>query len=312
MDGDVNNVLNWSGDAKPGNNDDVIIPAWATNGMTLNLAGLTGVTLNSFWVQDGFAKMIGNDTAGTPIAWQYLELDISGSAPTRFRWEGTSALAKIHFIKTGQNVSIEVIKTGRGNAGKPALQLMSNNVDGLSTFIGSTMIYKGQVALGWDHQVFECDDITIGEYGSKTDAKVLIGKNATKMGGTGIDIHMNGGMVTNDAACVTVDMMDGELEHRNGDITTLNLFGGIFDPNNPRIAASGSANVIATMNLRGGWFRNVRSPTEVEITTANLYKGRFDDPMGAVKWDSGHNVIWKGMWADVETDFGPDKTIQFQ
>jgi len=155
--------------------------------------------------------------------------------------------------------------------------------------------------------------ITIGERGSKSDAKVWIGRNVQSIAGGAIPrIVMNGGVVVNDAPVAVLDQFAGEFEHRNGDITTQNLWGGIFDANDPNTAASASSDTITTVNVRGGWWRNVRNPSEIEITTANLFAGKFHDPAGKVLWDTGtiHNINFMGKWTDLDLDFGPTRTIR--
>lgn len=324
VDGDVSNVGNWKGGSlaggEPGDDDDVIIPPWASNGMTSNLAHFatseaesTPANLNSFWVQEGFAKQIGDNTPGTAIADQHLHVYLDGAAATRFRFEGESTLAKIHFVKTTQYVSIEVIKTGKGNQGQPALQLMTSDV--AANQMGPITIYKGEVGLGLDLQRLETHLITIGERGSKNDAKVWIGKNVRAQDDTALTkVVMNGGVVINDAPIVTLDQFAGEFEHRNGSITTQNLWGGIFNLNNPPIATSQATDRITTLNLRGGSFRNIENPSEVEIGTANLYSGKFHDPAGKVSWDpitaTIHNINFIGKWTDLYLDFGPTRTIR--
>ena len=129
--GDAALPANWSEGSVPVTNDDVIVPSWATYGITASMDALASARLNSFWVQEGFEKEIGSDTG-------YFQLDLDGDNGNRFLFEGSSTRAKFHFLKTTENGVIEIRKTGVGNVGQPALQIMTNDITCIKTVIRIT------------------------------------------------------------------------------------------------------------------------------------------------------------------------------
>ena len=110
VDEDASNAANWS-EGIPVANQDIIVPPWATYGITANLDVIASIGVSSFWVQEGFSKNIGTTTG-------FFRLDITGSTASRFLFEGSAALAKFEIMKTDLAVSFEVRKTGVGNIGK--------------------------------------------------------------------------------------------------------------------------------------------------------------------------------------------------
>ena len=300
-DGDCANAANWS-EGIPVANQDVIIPPWATFGLTSSLDAITSIALNSFWVQEGFTKNIGTTTG-------FFRLDITGSSPTRFLYEGSSTLAKFHFRKTGQYVSLEVRKTGVGTTGQTAFQMMTDNVtSGGSTYVGKLSVYSGEVSLGPEHQICELLGLTVGERAAESDAVVHIGTNCRDIDPSNsplLTVDVNGGMVYADNSLITVSQYGGVIEHRGDAITTLNLWGGTSRLNNPTGTSGGK--VIAKLNLRGGTLDNSENPTQKTITNADLYSGSIDDPLGKLTWTNA--VVYKGSQPEVEFDWGPERTV---
>ena len=88
--GDASTASNWT-EGVPVANQDVIVPPWATFGITASLDAISSVALKSFWVQDGFDKNIGTSTG-------FFRVDVSGSGATQFLYEGSGTLAKFQII----------------------------------------------------------------------------------------------------------------------------------------------------------------------------------------------------------------------
>ena len=298
VDEDASNASNWS-EGIPVANQDIIVPPWATYGITANLDVIASIGVSSFWVQEGFSKNIGTTTG-------FFRLDITGSTASRFLFEGSSALAKFQIMKTDLAVSFEVRKTGVGNSGQPALQFMSNDVTPSSTVIGKMSIYSGEVSLGPEDNICELGGLTVGERSGQTGAVVYIGKNCRDLGdGALLTLDMNSGTVFCDSSLVTTNQYGGVIEHRGNAITTLNMWGGISRLNNPTGTSGGR--VITKLNLRGGTFDNTENPTIKTVTNADLYSGSIQDPLGKLVWTNA--VVFKNKMTDVDFDFGPERTV---
>lgn len=298
--GDASNALNWAGGI-PTNDDDVIIPSYATYGITAGMDAIGSVTLKSFWVQEGFDKEIGTDSG-------FFEIDVSGSSGNRFLYEGSSTRAKFFIKKMQTNGVIEVRRTGVGNIGQAALQIMTPDITrGGSIDIGHVSVFSGEVSLGPEDRMCEISGLTVGSSDGEGNATVYLGRSCrgTEAADFPVSITVNSGTVICDNSLVTVDQTGGVVEHRGDGITTLNLWGGVSKLNNPHGASGGR--VITKLNLRGGTLDNSDNPTQKTITNADLYSGTIDDPMGKLTWSNP--VVFKNAMTDVDFDFGPEKTV---
>ena len=196
---DASTAANWS-EGLPVANQDIIVPPYATNGITSGMDAIGSIALKSFWVQEGFALNIGNTSGG------FFQIDLTASGATRFLFEGSSTLAKFHIIKTLPAVSLEVRKTGVGNVGQPALQFISNDVTVTATYVGKMSIYSGEVSLGPEDKVCELGGLTVGERIGQTGAVVYVGRNCRDIASGDpalFTMDVNSGTVFCDSSLVT-------------------------------------------------------------------------------------------------------------
>ena len=300
VDEDASNASNWS-EGIPVANQDIIIPPWATYGITSNLTAITSIALKSFWVQEGFSKNIGTSTG-------FFRVDISGSGATRFLYEGSSTLAKFHFIKTLASVAIDIRKTGVGNAGQPAFQMMTNDVNSAAgTYMGTVSVYSGEVSLGPENTLCEVAGLVVGSNSDEASPVVDVGvlcRDDTSDGSL-LNLWMNSGTVNLGTLATNVHLHGGVINHTGTQISILNLWGGVIKLNNP--TGTGGGNTISNLNLRGGTLDNSENPSPKTITNANLYSGSIQDPVAKLVYSNP--VVYKGVQPDVEFDWGPDRTI---
>ena len=296
---DASVAANWS-EGLPANGDDVIVPPYAGNGITDGMDAIGARTLKSFWVQDGFTKNIGS-TSG------FFQVDLSNSGATQFLFEGSSTLAKFHFIKTLANVSIDIRKTGVGNLGQPAFQMITNDVSTTSTNMGIVSVYSGEVFFGPEQKLCELGGLVVGSNSEESSPVVDMGVNCRDDTGDNSlqDLWVNSGVVNCNSLIIAMHQYGGTVNHTGGSIGTLNLHGGDIKLNNATGTAGG--NVITKLNLRGGTFDNTENPTAKTITNADLYSGSIQDPLGKCVWTNA--VVFKNKMTDVDFDFGPERTV---
>ena len=175
---DASTATNWS-EGLPANGDDVILPSYASNGITSGMDAIGSRTLKSFWVQEGFAHNIGT-TSG------FFQVNISNSGATQFLHEGSSTLAKFHIIDTLAGTPISIRKTGVGNTGQPAFQMITNDVtSGAGTEIGKVAVYSGEVSLGPENKICEIESLTVGSNSEAGSPTVTAGVNCRNTVGAG-------------------------------------------------------------------------------------------------------------------------------
>ena len=297
--GDASTAANWS-EGIPANGDDVIVPPYATNGITAGMDAIGSRTLKSFWVQEGFTKNIGT-TSG------FFQVDLSNSGATQFLFEGSSTLAKFHIIKTLAATPINIRKTGVGNTGQPAFQMITNDVSAGGTNVGKVSVYSGEVSLGPEKKVCEIESLTVGSNSEASSPIVTAGVNCRSTTGDGpiLLITVNSGRVTAQGLSSVIEQHGGEISYEGLLLVTANLYGGTLKFNKPSDASGGYA--ITKLNLRGGTVSNVENPTVKTFTNADLYSGSIQDPLGKFVWTNA--VVFKNKMSDVEFDFGPERTV---
>ena len=298
--GDASVTANWS-EGLPANGDDVIVPPYATNGITAGMDAIGARTLKSFWVQEGFTKNIGNTSGG------FFQVDLSNSGATQFLFEGSSTLAKFHIIKTLAATPINIRKTGVGNTGQPAFQMITNDVTSSATNVGKVSVYSGEVMLGPEKKVCEIESLTVGSNSEASSPIVTAGVNCRSTTGDGpiLNLTVNSGRVAAQGLSITIDQHGGEISYEGLLLVTANLYGGTLKFNNPSDASGGYA--ITKLNLRGGTVSNVENPTVKTFTNADLYSGSIQDPLGKFVWTNA--VVFKNKMTDVDFDFGPERTV---
>lgn len=291
---------NWS-EGLPEADQDIIVPSYATYGITSGMTAISGIALKSFWVQDGFSGNIGNNSGG------FLQIDISGSGASQFLYEGNSTTAKFHFVKTLDTVPIEIRKTGVGNTGQPAFQMITNDVSSPSTNMGIVSIYSGEVYLGPEMKSCELGGVVVGSNGGQSSPVVMMGVGCRSEAADAIlpFVTVNHGYVDLQTGVDDLNHYGGETNLSGGSVADLNLYGGTVKLNNPTGAAGG--NVIVKLNLRGGVFDNTENPTQKTITNADLHSGTIRDPAGELTWTNP--VVYKNKMTDVTADFGPERTV---
>ena len=309
--GSLTTTGNWLDGALPVANDHVVVPSWATNGMTSNL-NWPEVALSSFHVQAGFTKNIGVSASGSSFANSFLEVSLAGTnadLPQRFTYEGTGNLARIHIKASTANTSYQVLNTGTGTNGQPALQLMSDNLAAM----GDILILRGEVSLGPEGSLLDVDNIIVGSPPVTTGAgasgaRVWIGSGVNAVDDSNLNtLTVSAGTVNVDCNVDTIDVHGGTVLQTSGSVgTALNLYtNGVYEMANPQ--TTGSVYTVAQLTLYGGPLTNERNPTAKTITNADLYSGTISDPAAKLTWAG--NPVYKGRATDVNFDFGPNRTI---
>lgn len=309
--GSLTTTGNWLDGALPVANDHVVVPSWATNGMTSNL-NWPEVALSSFHVQAGFTKNIGVSASGSSFANSFLEVSLAGTnadLPQRFTYEGTGNLARIHIKASTANTSYQVLNTGTGTNGQPALQLMSDNLAAM----GDILILRGEVSLGPEGSLLDVDNIIVGSPPVTTGAgasgaRVWIGSGVNAVDDSNLNtLTVSAGTVNVDCNVDTIDVHGGTVLQTSGSVgTALNLYtNGVYEMANPQ--TTGSVHTVNKLNLYGGTLTNERNPTAKTITNADLYSGTISDPAAKLTWAG--NPVYKGRATDVNFDFGPNRTI---
>ena len=310
--GSLTTTGNWLDGALPVANDHVVVPSWATNGMTSNL-NWPEVALSSFHVQAGFTKNIGVSASGSSFANSFLEVSLAGTnadLPQRFTYEGTGNLARIHIKASTANTSYQVLNTGSGANGHPALQLMSDNLAAM----GDILILRGEVSLGPEGSLLDVDNIIVGSPPTSTglsssSARVWIGSGVNAVDDSDLEtLTVSSGTVSVDCNVDTINLHGGNVLQTSGNVVTaLNLYtGGVYEMANPQ--TTGSVHTVAKLNLYGGTLTNERNPTAKTITASDLYSGTILDPAAKLTW--GDSTVYKGKATDVNFDFGPNRTIR--
>ena len=270
-DGDTawNTNGNWESDTAPVANDKIVLPAInVTNAPTTGLSSLNTISLSGFTVEDGFTKDIGDSAIPTG---GFLELELDGSNPTRFIYRGSSTIAKIKIVDA--DIPMEIFKTGIGNTGSPALQVITALVNGSSTNIGEFHIHNGEVSLGPEEQACQTPGIYIGTAGGNARPLVWLGPNVTGENAAVLPlVEQHNGICYSEAVMVTLNLHRGEFHWMGGTITTLNMYGGTFVP------LSASASTLTTVNMYGGTFDHTREVSTQNVGTVNMFGGTLKDP----------------------------------
>ena len=245
--GDWDTGGNWSGAAKPGNNDTVIFPASNEQAVTTGHTDENAIDPDLIHIQEGYDSDIGGSGS---------ELYISGDL---IRHEGGGAL----WLKAGDNAVDEiVINTQPAAAGATNATLIGTGTTDYSKIV----VLRGRVTLGANMAEAGAGmTLIVGKRNNVTgDAIVTAGSGTTYL-----VVRQYGGTLTNESAITTLEMTNGVLSQDTATITTVNMTGGVLN-----YLFGGT---IATVNLYGGLFDPTRSGVAKTVTTLNVYGGEYRD-----------------------------------
>lgn len=223
---DWGTASNWSGDAVPVNDDDVIIPGAASGNAVAILYGLnqSSVTLDDVYVQKDYNANIGRIENGV---YYYLRID-----PDTFDYRASSALAIIDI--GAANISPYIEANGTAGTNKHALYLKGSNIATLEIRKGSVGIaaLPGETATV---ATLLCSYLT----NATSDVTLVVGAGVTLT-----TLTQSGGTCTLNCAATTVTNAAGTTLTTDGTgaITTLNVYGTTY---------ANSTGTVGTTNLYG-------------------------------------------------------------
>ena len=257
-DGDVTDATNWTPSGVPTASDNVRLVAGFNTAMSSNLAGLSGVSLGDFIVEEGYTGTIGTSTADLEITCTSFEFEGSGKAYIDL--EASNITATIH----GSAASTSVGTFGLYLIGSnlAALVVSSGSV-ALAGFMGTTAtaaavrVSGGTVTLGAG-----CTVTTVTTYGGTINTRANI-TTANGYGGT---------LRTGEQAAITTLLVDGASvdDRATGTITTATVNSGYL------AVKAGTSKTISTLNINAGggasWDPN-------SVTVSALVVGDDDVPI---------------------------------
>lgn len=201
----------------------------------------SGVAINAFIVEDGYANTIGSASG-------YLVID-----PDSFQFSGTGAA----YIDVGSAATaLDVRNTATVATGYFGLYLKGTAITVLS-------VTKGSVGIAM--QAGETSTITDAVRAAGNQAVISIGSGVT-MSGTTLDVIS--GAVVSFANLITANLEGGTLTtYGSGTLTTGNIKGGTFYPN--------GSGTITTINVgrSAGVVDFTQSGIDITVTNMNVYKG---------------------------------------
>lgn len=272
VNGDWNNVLNWSLGAAPVTGDSVYINSGSQN-INTNVSGHSGVTLASLNIGAGFTGQLG--TTATPLAIGATLANfgvLGGSGPAqqgsgRIVWDAGSVQTLINVYSTGVTPL---------DAGLPALRIKgthaSNKIITSGGITGVGVNAVGEAATMLEADVVNGSQLLFGTNVSWTTANVSDRSTFTTLsgGGTTLSVSNSSKAVVSGSVLVGTVNCNGNIIYNirpaSGNlITTCNLFAdGTMDySQNP------STGVIGTLNLYvgGTWRNNAAVPNHITATS---------------------------------------------
>ena len=232
---------NWTRNAKPVINDEVVFPSSAT-GTDIAGASESSIALDSFTVEEGCGLAFGTTAVK-------LQVD-----PGIFNFAGT----KKSFFDLGTNPqTINVFNSATASGDESGLYIIASDP------LNVMNLYKGQVAVEvYPGDAGEFATINVGYISSKTgDAYLVTGDGLTLA-----TLNMTGGNANIHGPLTTVTMSAGNLYTKGtGAITTLNVKGGR--------AYLDSIGAIGTLNMFAGTTDFTRTNGTRAVTNTNAYHG---------------------------------------
>lgn len=248
---DWNTARNWSGDAVPVNDDDVIIPGAASGNSVAILYGLnqSSVTLDDVYFQKDYNANIGRIEDG--VAY-YLRID-----PDTLDYRASSSLALLNIGSA--NISPYIEANGTAGTNKYALYFKGSDIATLEVRKGTVGIapLPGETATV---ATLLCSYLT----NISSDVTLTVGSGVTlttltQSGGT-CTLNCAATTVTNSAS--TTLTTDG-----SGAITTLNVYGTVYANSTGTV---GTTNLYGTLDLSRD--RSSRTFTTVNAKVGSVLK----------------------------------------
>ena len=280
---------NWSPAVVPVTNDEVLVPASTTRAIAAS--NQTGVAIDSFEVEEGYAQNIGSAPDN------FLQIKCTGAGTKYFKYAGSGTLALIDLNTSA--ITPEIRNTGSGDTGEPALQLKGTAMTGLD-------IYKGEVGLGLspDDTTTEVDVIDVmyaTEGGRATDVKLTIGKGVKDTSTGNINtITQSGGIIHNWADTNLVTCENGEYHQHDFTFTT-----GVFYGASKVFFENDGTATVATLTLRDSAAGEIKTSYAITFTDMLLYEGTtFIDSLLQSTYTNA--ISFPGGAHKVAFDFGPN------
>jgi len=255
-DGDCTDAANWTPSGVPSAADNVRLIATFDQNMATNLAGLTGVSLGDFIVEEGYSGTIGTSTADLQITCSSFEFHGTGLAYIDL--EASNITATVHHSASSASVG----PRGLYLVGSNLAALVVNNgvvglaaVHGTSSTAAAVRVSGGTLVLGSG-----CTLTTVTCYGGNVTALADV-TTANVYGGT---------FLTGEQAAVTTLNVQGGgvTDGSTGTITTANIEAGRL------LVKMGVSKTITTVNLNaGGGF--IYDPNSVTVTNVAIGDDNF-------------------------------------
>jgi len=295
-------AANWSGAAVPVDGDDIVF----ANSDVSCLYGLgqSSVTPASITIDQSYTGEIGlperNGTgSGSYDEYRdtYLQLgDTSDATDIQVTiGNGTGSGSGRIKLNTGDSeASLKIYNTGNAlENGIPAL--LWKGTDSSNT----VELYRGSLGIAaLPGESATVSSLSVGFIENELgDATLEIGDGVTLT-----TVDMSGGSVACNSAFTTLNMTNGELTHRDGAVTTMNIDGGTVYYE--------STGTLTTGNVGGGgvldFRRNMGART---VTNCSLYEnGSLFDPQKTVAWSNGIDIT-RASIPEVTIDIGSHFTL---
>lgn len=237
-------AANWSGGAVPVNSDDVYIENSAVS-IKYGLAQ-TAVTLTSLNIAQSYTGQIGlprRNTVATEYEEyrdQYLAIKAttvnigygSGAGSQRLKLDQSSATSTVNIFDSGSPIEtgIEAI-LWKGTDAANVMNVQKGSV--------GVAIYAGETATITTLRLTYKDNVN-------GDAQVRCGSGVTLT-----TINQSGGILETNSGCTTFAQLEGRATLRSGNVTTMNLDGGMANYNGVGTLATVNVGSDGVLNLSG-------------------------------------------------------------
>lgn len=255
---------NWSADAVPTTNDDVIIDGNGTTSQSI-LYGLNQASgaVDTYDVLDNYSGSIGRFENGIPY---YLIID-----PNSLNYYGRGSLAMINVGSA--NISPYIESAGTAQTGRRNVYLKGSNLAtveigkgnvGIAPLVGETATVATLLVNYVTNVLSDCD-VVVGSGVTLTTLTMSGGKVELNCAATTVTVATGSELTTYGSGAITTMNVQGTAYlNSTGTITTLNVYsGGVVDFTRDR-----SARTVSTINLYPG--ASIKYHGGITLTTRNL------------------------------------------
>lgn len=297
---DVNDALNWSLGAVPGNGDDVYFDGTAVTDALYNLSALSAVTLASLNISNAYTGSIGlpkqNANGYTEYRSDYFAIsatlvfigDTQGSGSGRIKINLGTVQSAIIVNNTGTGTEVNL----------EALLLKGTHASNTAVVNGGSV---GFAVFGGETTTLTSLTIAQGDGGDTQPSAVRCGEGCTLT----TVVHSSGKLVLSSA--VTTFTVNGGTVTMFGTsadtIGTLSLWGGVF--------SLWSTGTITTLKVGSGATLDCsQDPRARTVTNSTIFSGgSVLDPSASITWTNAA-LLSGARLGDVTIDVGPNRNIK--